>query len=74
MALDDYNMERITHVRVDDRGFNVYISVCYDTMRLHAYKYDDYSIEWETFLSLSDRKSTRLNSSHIPLSRMPSSA
>ena len=54
MALDDYNMERITHVRVDDRGFNVYISVCYDTMRLHAYKYDDYSIEWETFLSLSD--------------------
>ena len=25
-------------------------------------------------LNLSDRKSTRLNSSHIPLSRMPSSA
>ena len=25
-------------------------------------------------LTLSDRKSTRLNSSHIPLSRMPSSA
>ena len=25
-------------------------------------------------LSLADRKSTRLNSSHIPLSRMPSSA
>ena len=26
------------------------------------------------FFSLGDRKSTRLNSSHIPLSRMPSSA
>ena len=26
------------------------------------------------FLQLADRKSTRLNSSHIPLSRMPSSA
>ena len=26
------------------------------------------------FNNLSDRKSTRLNSSHIPLSRMPSSA
>ena len=26
------------------------------------------------FLLFSDRKSTRLNSSHIPLSRMPSSA
>ena len=25
-------------------------------------------------ISLEDRKSTRLNSSHIPLSRMPSSA
>ena len=30
-------------------------------------KYDD-------FTTLLDRKSTRLNSSHIPLSRMPSSA
>ena len=27
-----------------------------------------------TFASAPDRKSTRLNSSHIPLSRMPSSA
>ena len=27
-----------------------------------------------TFLTKLDRKSTRLNSSHIPLSRMPSSA
>ena len=26
------------------------------------------------FIFISDRKSTRLNSSHIPLSRMPSSA
>ena len=31
-----------------------------------AKKYEDYGVE--------DRKSTRLNSSHIPLSRMPSSA
>ena len=28
----------------------------------------------EATLSFPDRKSTRLNSSHIPLSRMPSSA
>ena len=27
-----------------------------------------------TFFDTADRKSTRLNSSHIPLSRMPSSA
>ena len=29
---------------------------------------------WIRFTILEDRKSTRLNSSHIPLSRMPSSA
>ena len=28
----------------------------------------------DEFVSFADRKSTRLNSSHIPLSRMPSSA
>ena len=28
----------------------------------------------DTFFDWADRKSTRLNSSHIPLSRMPSSA
>ena len=54
MPLEDYNMERITHVRVDDRDFNLYISVCYDTMRLHAWKYDESSIEWESFTSLTE--------------------
>lgn len=52
MSLEDYNMERITHVRISDHGFSVYISVCYDTMRLHAWKYDDNSIEWDSFQSL----------------------
>ena len=31
-------------------------------------------VEPKEFLEAGDRKSTRLNSSHIPLSRMPSSA
>ena len=31
-------------------------------------------IPWVALALLADRKSTRLNSSHIPLSRMPSSA
>ena len=52
MSLEDYNMERLTHVRVDDCDFNLYVSVCYNSMRLHAYKYDDNNIEWETFTSL----------------------
>ena len=30
--------------------------------------------QYDNLTDLSDRKSTRLNSSHIPLSRMPSSA
>ena len=36
----------------------------------------DWNGGWRTFADLNnkDRKSTRLNSSHIPLSRMPSSA
>ena len=29
---------------------------------------------FQQFMAVPDRKSTRLNSSHIPLSRMPSSA
>ena len=35
---------------------------------------DSSSDKIKKFLLIKDRKSTRLNSSHIPLSRMPSSA
>ena len=35
---------------------------------------EDAKIEITRYLDQTDRKSTRLNSSHIPLSRMPSSA
>ena len=38
-----------------------------------AYSLDEF-VKPESFKSFEDRKSTRLNSSHIPLSRMPSSA
>ena len=49
---------------------------------IHGYSHEgligDYSYADGVFLTLRgelpDRKSTRLNSSHIPLSRMPSSA
>ena len=34
----------------------------------------DYCAEYDIPVAVIDRKSTRLNSSHIPLSRMPSSA
>ena len=38
------------------------------------YKYLDLTGTGVTWTATTDRKSTRLNSSHIPLSRMPSSA
>ena len=34
----------------------------------------DSTAGWDAAMAALDRKSTRLNSSHIPLSRMPSSA
>ena len=34
----------------------------------------DVALHWGTLLALVDRKSTRLNSSHLDTSRMPSSA
>ena len=40
---------------------------------VHYYKEDD-NFAYSYYDNGEDRKSTRLNSSHIPLSRMPSSA
>jgi len=54
MSMSDYNMEHITHIRVHDRDFNVYLSICHDTLRLHAWKYDENSIEWETFTDMNE--------------------
>ena len=45
-------------------GYNTYVT----------YQLQPGTYELETFEPYTDRKSTRLNSSHIPLSRMPSSA
>ena len=56
---DFYNVQKGTPVRVDP-----------NLWRLHV----DGLVERPVTLSLEDRKSTRLNSSHIQKSRMPSSA
>ena len=53
--------------------------------KIHAHAMENYSNGWDWIVECypgksvlelldEDRKSTRLNSSHIPLSRMPSSA
>ena len=53
-------------------GFAVIISVFVIIIRKDSKPTDTYFVKFEE--SVGDRKSTRLNSSHIPLSRMPSSA
>ena len=50
-------IEQIAHIRVHDRDYNVYISFSYTTMTLHAYKYDEYNMEYCWFASLSEFKS-----------------
>ena len=50
-----------------------------ETIRSHITDFYDMKFKFEMALAAGyeihrDRKSTRLNSSHIPLSRMPSSA
>ena len=48
--------------------------VKYELERLGVNVADDSIVSTNLKLNLSDRKSTRLNSSHLPTSRMPSSA
>ena len=51
-----------------DLGFAVQVALLHDTLEDTSATFAEYR-DWET-----DRKSTRLNSSHITRSRMPSSA
>ena len=61
-----------------DNDFEVFIDPNGDTHRYYELEINAFNTEWDLFLDKpyrdEDRKSTRLNSSHIPLSRMPSSA
>lgn len=50
-------IKNIAHIRVSDREYNVYISICYTSMTLHAYKYNDTSIVYDWFYTLDDFKS-----------------
>ena len=42
-------METIAHIKVSDRDFYVYISLCTLSQNLHIFKYDDISCEYEIF-------------------------
>lgn len=49
-------LEKLAHIRVNDRDYSIYIAICHETLTLHAFKYDDYNIEWETFQDISQFK------------------
>lgn len=49
MSIKNCEIERIAHLHIEDRDFNVYICICYNSMTLHAYKYDDQSINYDWF-------------------------
>lgn len=42
-------MVPIAHVRVGDRDYNCYISICSTTNNIHVFKYNDYKCEYEVF-------------------------
>lgn len=56
MARSKYNLEEIAHIRVNDRDFNVYISIAYNTATLHMFKYDNFTCEYEWFTVWSEAK------------------
>jgi hypothetical protein len=47
-------IERVAHLRMTDRDFNVYIGISYETMTLYAYKYDDQTVDFNWFTDLGE--------------------
>ena len=54
MSIENCEMERVAHICIEDRKFNVYICICYNTMTLHAYKYDSTNINYDWFNDLNE--------------------
>ena len=54
MSIVNCEMDPVAHIHIDDREFNVYMCICYNTMTLHAYKYDEESINYEWFNDMSE--------------------
>ena len=60
--------------RINEEGELARLQFSYTIVSSPTIPIDDLIIDAEFHNFIGDRKSTRLNSSHIPLSRMPSSA
>ena len=60
------NFQTVSRTRTDVQATNVFLRGVYNWMSL--------GLGLTALVAYADRKSTRLNSSHLKLSRMPSSA
>lgn len=63
MSISNCEVEQIAHIYVEDKDFTLYLSMCYNTMTLHAYKYNNECINYEWFNHLSDF----VNWVHLPI-------
>ena len=48
------SMVPIAHVRVGDRDYNAYISICSISRNIHVFKYDEYQCKYEVFASQAE--------------------
>ncbi len=44
-----YTIQHLAHVAVTGSDYNIYLSVCLNTHRLHIFKYNDHCCEYEQF-------------------------
>ena len=85
--MKDKEKIRLVYTSTPQRGLEILVPVFEKLAEVHPdihldvfssfkiYGWDDADKQFEPLYNrIRDRKSTRLNSSHIPLSRMPSSA
>ena len=48
------SMVPIAHVRVGDKDFNAYISICSISRNIHVFKYDEYQCKYDVFPSQAE--------------------
>ena len=68
----DQNYKRVESFKDFAEGTTLYVGNRETRIMSDVWGTEYYALYWDA--ESKDRKSTRLNSSHIPLSRMPSSA
>jgi len=42
-----YTIQPLAHVRVDNSHYNVYVSVCRETLQLHVFRYNEQGCDYD---------------------------